>query len=361
MVKFTLEESWEILKTYFQNGESSTETARKMRAKFGKNKAPSRQFVDKFVKRVRESGSLMDKATRSRARPVRSIENIAAVAESVRDNPSTSTRHRSQELNISRTSLQRILTKDLGLTPYKIQLVQELKPNDHPMRFQFAQWAEERLMEDEHFYRKVIFSDEAHFHLGGYVNKQNCRIWGSENPHVIMEKPMHPQRVTVWCGMWSGGIIGPFFFENEAGAAVTVNGERYRGMLEDFFFPQMEGEDIGDIWFQQDGATCHTANATVELLRGTFENRIISRRGDVNWPPRSCDLTPLDYFLWGAVKDKCYTNHPETIDELKHEIEVAIAAIEGHTIEKVMKNWVNRMGYCKASRGSHMNEVVFHY
>jgi len=50
-----------------------------------------------------------------------------------------------------------------------------------------------------------------------------------------MEKPMHPQRVTIWCGFWSGGIIGPFFFENEQGAAVTVNGERYRAMLNEFF------------------------------------------------------------------------------------------------------------------------------
>jgi len=139
----------------------------------------------------------LDKATRSRARPVRSIENIAAVAQSVFEQSSTSIRHRSQNLNISRTSLRRILNKDLGMKPYKVQLLQELKPHDHPMRFRFAQWNEQRLVENEHFYRKIIFSDEAHFHLDGYVNKQNCRIWGSENPHVVMEKPMHPQRVTV--------------------------------------------------------------------------------------------------------------------------------------------------------------------
>ena len=62
------------------------------------------------------------------------------------------------------------------------------------------------------------------------------------------------------------------------------------------------------------------------------ENRIISRSSDVNWPPRSCDLTPLDYFLWGVVKDKCYANHPETIEALEHEIEVAIHGIEAETI-----------------------------
>ena len=55
--------------------------------------------------------------------------------------------------------------------------------------------------------KKIIFSDEAHFDLGGYVNKQNCRIWGTENPHAYIEKPKHPKRVTVWCSFWSRGII----------------------------------------------------------------------------------------------------------------------------------------------------------
>ena len=89
--------------------------------------------------------------------------------------PSTSIHQRSQQLNISETSLRRILHKDLGMTPYKVQFVQELKPIDHPMRFRFAKWACDRLTEDTDFGNKIIFSDEAHFELGGYVNKQNCR------------------------------------------------------------------------------------------------------------------------------------------------------------------------------------------
>ena len=88
---------------------------------------------------------------------------------------------------------------------------------------------------------------------------------------------MHPQRVTVWCGFWSGGIIGPCFFENEQGAAVTVNSERYRAMLNEFLFPKIEEDDVDDIWFQDfDGATCHTANVTIDLLRTVFGNRILS-------------------------------------------------------------------------------------
>ena len=65
------------------------------------------------------------------------------------------------------------------------------------------------------FGKKIIFSDEAHFDLGGYLSKQNCRIWDTENPHAYIKKPAHPKWITVWCGFCSRGIIGPFFVQNE--------------------------------------------------------------------------------------------------------------------------------------------------
>ena len=74
-------------------------------------------------------------------------------------------------------------------------------------------------------------------------------------------------------------------------------------MLNEFLFTKIEEEDIGNIWFQQDGATCHTAETTLDVLRPVFEDRIISRRAEFVWTSRSCDLTPLDYYLQGAVKD----------------------------------------------------------
>ena len=82
--------------------------------------------------------------------------------------------------------------------------------------------------------KKIIFSDEDYFDLGGYVNKQNCCIWSTENLHAYIEKSTYPKRVTVWCGFWSRGIIGPFFFEN---VQVTVN----------VLFTKIEEEDIGNI------------------------------------------------------------------------------------------------------------------
>ena len=107
-------------------------------------------------------------------------------------------------------------------------------------------------------------------------------------------------------------------------------------MLNKFLFTKFEEEDIGNILFQQDGVTWHTAEATHDVLCPVFENRIISRRADVVWPARSSDLTPLDYNLWGAVKYKCYADKPETIDTLKHNICEAIDEIQLHTIDNVL-------------------------
>ena len=132
-------------------------------------------------------------------------------------------------------------------------------------------------------------------------------------------------------------------------------------MLNEFLFTKIEEEDIGNIWFQQDGATCHTAEATVDVLLPVFEDCIISRKADVDWPPRSCDLTPLVYYLWRAVKDKPYADKPEITGALKDNICEGIGEIQLHTIDNVLKNWTDRVGYCMASRGSHLNEIIFHY
>ena len=95
--------------------------------------------------------------------------------------------------------------------------------------------------------KNIIFSNAAHFDLRGYVNKQNCLIWGIENSHPYIEKPKHPKLVTVGCEFWSWGIIGTFFFETEKGEAVIVNGNRYRAMVNEFLFTKIKEMDIGNI------------------------------------------------------------------------------------------------------------------
>ncbi|GFY34620.1 putative transposable element [Trichonephila clavipes] len=179
--------------------------------------------------------------------------------------------------------------------------------------------------------------------------------------HIVycqVKTPLHPEKLTVWCALWAGGIIGPYFFKNDEGHNVTVNGDRYRAIINNFFIPELNNHDVQELWFQQDGATCHTARATMDLLKDTFGDRLISRFGPVNWPPKSCDLTPLDYFLWGYVKSLVYADKPQTLDHLEDNIRRVIADIRPQ-MEKVIVNWTSRLDYIRASRGSPVPEIIF--
>ncbi|GFT56342.1 retrovirus-related Pol polyprotein from transposon 17.6 [Trichonephila clavipes] len=71
----------------------------------------------------------------------------------------------------------------------------------------FVEWAENEIAIVPDFHKRILFSDEAHFWLNGYVNKQNCRIWSEANPQVYVETPLHPEKLIVWCALWAGGIL----------------------------------------------------------------------------------------------------------------------------------------------------------
>ncbi|GFW27864.1 putative LOC100569746 [Trichonephila clavipes] len=134
---------------------------------------------------------------------------------------------------------------------------------------------------------------------------------------------------------------------------------RSRAKITHFFIPELNNHDVQELWFQQDGATCHTARATIDLLKDTLGDRLISRFGPVNWSPSSCDLTPLDYFLWGYVKALVYADKPHTLDHLVDNIRRVITDIWPQMLEKVIENWTSRLDYIRASRGSPMPEIIF--
>ncbi|GFY16430.1 transposable element Tc3 transposase [Trichonephila clavipes] len=172
--------------------------------------------------------------------------------------------------------------------------------NDHQARRRFVEWAQNVIAVVPDFHKRILFRDEAHFWLNGYVNKQNCCIWSEANPQVYAETPLHPEKMT-------------------------------------------------ELWFQQDGTTCHTARALIYLLKDTFGDRLISRFVPVNWPPRSCDLTTLDYFRWGYVKSLVYADKPQTLDHLEDNICRVIADIRPQMLEKVIENRTSRWDYIRAS------------
>ena len=138
MDKYTIEQRVQIIKIYYQNNESVRKAFRALREFYGRNNRPAESTIRRLVNKFQSSGTVTDTIVPVRQRNARSKANIAAVNGSVHENSNLSVPRRSQELGISQTSTLRILRKGLGLHPYKIQLTQELKPNDHSLRRRFA-------------------------------------------------------------------------------------------------------------------------------------------------------------------------------------------------------------------------------
>ncbi|GFV16940.1 uncharacterized protein TNCV_4365401 [Trichonephila clavipes] len=90
---------------------------------------------------------------------------------------------------------------------YVRQIGLAIHQNDHQARRRFVEWAQNEIAVVPDFHKRILFNDEAHFWLNGYVNKQNCRIWSEANPKVYVETPLHPEKLTVWCALWAGGIL----------------------------------------------------------------------------------------------------------------------------------------------------------
>lgn len=354
MHRLSLDQRVEVIKSYYQNGRSIENATRELRAAF----APSEAAVKQTVETFQSTFSLLDAPMNDYTQ-----QTTDAVSDNDRDIPESSAQSRSsKEIHPSRAAFRGILLTDLSGHPYQIDLLQDIEAWDHLRRRRFCAWMLKQPLE---LSSKIIFSDEATFYLGNYVNKYNCSILGKTNPPYVdygkrkNQQPPNTAKTTVWCGLWAGGIIGPYFFENEATETASVNGKSYRDMLINFLWPKLDELDLDEMWFQQDGTPGHTSRQTINLLRSKFGDRIISRNGAVKWPPRSCDLTPVDYFLWGLLKSKVYANKPKTIKSLQKNIRAEIAAINAELLRKVIDNYDIRMLACKAGRGCHLGEISF--
>ncbi|RZF42341.1 hypothetical protein LSTR_LSTR004149 [Laodelphax striatellus] len=132
-------------------------------------------------------------------------------------------------------------------------------------------------------------------------------------------------------------------------------------MLETFLAERIQSLtniDIEKTWFQQDGATAHTARVSMAAIRGLFGKHVISRNGDIVWPPRSPDLSVCDFYLWVYLKSIDYNTRPKTLRALKNRIAEEIAATPLDTLRKVMDNFENRLAECIRQDGHHLHDII---
>ena len=129
-------------------------------------------------------------------------------------------------------------------------------------------------------------------------------------------------------------------------------------MLNNFLRPELRRRRINmrNVYFQQDGATAH---APMNVLRNMFPGHLISRFGDVPWPPRSPDMSSCDYFLWGYLKGRVYTHKPRNLGEFKDAIRQEVLTIDQQLLVRAMDDF-NRIENCIQEDGRHLNDIIFH-
>ncbi len=270
--------------------------------------------------------------------PLRALsdEKLEEIEEMVVSNPRLSVRQGADQTGISKSSYQRAMDQ-LNFKPYRPTLIVHLNEDDFDRRSEFCEIWLDKFANDSDLLDRIFWSDEAKFSMNSTVNRHNCTYWARENPHFHFEVPNNQQGVTVWCGMSSNGLIGPFFFND------TVNGPLYKEMLVEYVWPKISRKGF---YFQHDGAGAHYAIIVREWLDKKFPNRWIGRRGPFDWPARSPDLTPCDFFLWGYLKDIVFQTPPTTIVELRERIEEACEEVTEEMCRKACRSVIHRFRDC---------------
>jgi len=208
---------------------------------------------------------------------------------------------------------------------------------------QFCKWLQQMVNEDEEFVVKIVWSDEAKFKLNGTVNHHNC---------VYVGKAVNLPGVNVWCGLSARGLMGPFFFEG------TVTGEAYLEMLCSSILPAVRARyENSEVFYQQDGAPPNYHRDVLAFLDENLQGHWIGRRGTLEFPPRSPDLTLLDFYLWGTLKDVLFRMKPAMLGDLRAEIRVACAAIPIDTLTKVAQSTARCRNRCLAANGNHFEHL----
>jgi len=188
-----------------------------------------------------------------------------------------------------------VLRHRLLFKPYRLQLVQALRPNDKRKRVESCDRMLQN-MEDETFLPRLIFSYEATFHLSGIVNRHNVCIWGLQNLQEALEHERDSPKVNVFCALSQTKVYGPFFF-----AQKTVIGVTYLAMLQNWLLPQMS-ENSEDFIFQQDGAPPHWHQDVRRFLNESLPQRWIGRVGKEDLALQFC---PRDLLISHPATFSC--------------------------------------------------------
>lgn len=274
----------------------------------------------------------------------------------INTNPSKSTRQIYSDVDVSSHTPDWRELKKSGFKCYKIHISQKLQPGDPERRLEFCDWLQRR-PDFPAFLENVIWTDESTFTNCGIFNRNNEHIWSINNPRQFREiRPQVRFSLNVWAGIYKNRILGPHFFNG------ILNGETYQQFLTSTFEDYLDDLPLANynsVWFQHDGAPPHNTGVVSDYLTRRFGDRWIGNNGPVRWPARSPDLSVLDTFLWGTLKNRIYgQGEYQNIEELRFSIIREFGRLRRREINRAVHNIRRRLVLCSENHGQHFEHLL---
>lgn len=357
MNNFTHSEMTDMHFIYGLANGNAEEARRIYRDRYPNRVIPCAKTFRTIHARLSETGSFNKNTGGGRAETVTTPELEEAVLHAIEEDPSNSTRKIAVQLEVSPKTVWKVLKRNL-LYPYHIQRVQALLPRDFHPRLMFCRWLSHRIAQNNNFLPKVLFTDEANFSRNAIMNFHNDHFWADENPHVIRETHFQEQfSLNVWVGIIDDYLIGPFFLP------ARLTGESYTDFLQHHLPILLEDVPLNvraNMWFMHDGAPAHFSVVARQHLDITYPNRWIGRAGPQNWPARSPDMNPLDFYLWGHLKTLVYKTPVLDVNDLRNRIIDNCNVIRNTPgiFERVRQSMTNRLQSCILSEGGHFAHLL---
>lgn len=324
------------------------------------NRFPERQQPNETIfKRLRNN--LIDHGSFTKERPKKyNIQDCDEVIEEVigivSANPSISSREIQAETGIKRSRALKILKKH-KFRPYAIRKIHSLKPGDAQRRLQFSNWFLDKIRQQPDFHRKLIWSDETYISSAGIFNRHNEHIWADSNPHSTSTVQRQGRfGFSVWCALFDSQVLAYEIYDD------NLNGENYHRIInENLIENYLDNIPLAqrrEIFFQQDGAPPHQRRAVSDLLNSNFGLNWIGNTGPIRWPPRSPDLSPMDFFLWGHIKNLLYKKSNTTADELRQNFINCLNSVSNIHILNATRDVIRRCNLCIENDGNNFEHLM---
>lgn len=347
-------EKYDMLECYIETNKNSADASDLYFNRYPDRRQPNSRIYSRLQENLINYGSF-DKPRR-KVYFKEDEEDVVNVLGSVVANPKISSRQIEVEVGVSRNRALKILKRN-KYKAYKIRKVHHLNANDYNRRLEFCRWYLAKQEHDEFFFRNVIWTDEVHISSAGIFNRNNAHWWSDTNVHQVVNHQIQQGRYgfNVWCAIMNNRILAYCIYRE------NLNGERYLRILQDNLenvIDNMPLEQIRTLFFQHDGAPAHNAQIVTIFLNNNFGNSWLGTNGPVKWPPRSPDLSPLDFFLWGYVKDRLYKIPHQNIQELIHNFEECINGVSNIHIYNAVRSVGRRCQLCLDNNGRQFEHLL---